>query len=138
MSASEGANLAAEYEESWHPWFAPLVFFLPCFYTYGVHIRDQQLLFGYGFRGPGGWTARAVDLADVDRDSVSTGLATWKDNLKLFGGWGIRYARRDGRTVVAYNAANGPYLEFRRASEPGRVYRLVSRDAERVAEVLGA
>jgi len=77
--------------------------------------------------------------------------------MMAFGGWGIRYgytprnsklnkdksicSRTSGGTW-AYNAANGPYIEFTirddasDRSTPGRHYRIVSTDVNRVEAML--
>eukprot|EP00591_Stephanopyxis_turris_P001983 CAMPEP_0195524072 /NCGR_PEP_ID=MMETSP0794_2-20130614/23717_1 /TAXON_ID=515487 /ORGANISM="Stephanopyxis turris, Strain CCMP 815" /LENGTH=144 /DNA_ID=CAMNT_0040654219 /DNA_START=115 /DNA_END=549 /DNA_ORIENTATION=+ len=130
------------YEENWTPLFAPLVFFLPCFYSYGIRIDDDELLFGYGFRKPWGFTSKKVDLKDLD--SIVTGTASWKDNLSKFGGWGIRYdlfhnignnGDSDSQSSGwAYNASNGPYVDI--SLKDGSAFRFASRDAARVEAVL--
>jgi len=122
------------YEETWSPPWVPLVFFLPCFYCYGVRIDDNDLLFGYGFTGPGAWTAKRVALKDIDKDSITTGTATWKDNLMQFGGWGIRRGRILGTMGWVYNAANGPYVDIR--LKDGSSYRFATRNPHEVKSML--
>eukprot|EP00551_Chaetoceros_affinis_P016346 CAMPEP_0203711912 /NCGR_PEP_ID=MMETSP0091-20130426/69765_1 /ASSEMBLY_ACC=CAM_ASM_001089 /TAXON_ID=426623 /ORGANISM="Chaetoceros affinis, Strain CCMP159" /LENGTH=261 /DNA_ID=CAMNT_0050589865 /DNA_START=32 /DNA_END=817 /DNA_ORIENTATION=- len=126
------------YEEIWTPPIAPFVFFLPMFYKYGVIIaktnntsttnnedehgngndnenesddlQQLQLTFGYGFSRP--WdalSAKTVPIRTIDKDSITIGTASWKDNFFKYGGWGIRLGL-DGST--AYNAKNGDYIEF--------------------------
>merc|ERR1719469_1429978 len=97
------------YEEVWMPWFAPMTFFLPCFWKCGVRISGGQLIFGYGWRGPSkSITGVSLALKDIDPMSITTGNASWWSNLTTLGGWGIRYRP----PMWAYNAANGPYIEF--------------------------
>mmetsp|Transcript_662 Transcript_662/g.845 ORF Transcript_662/g.845 Transcript_662/m.845 type:complete len:220 (+) Transcript_662:138-797(+) len=166
------------YEEIWTPPIAPFVFFLPMFYKYGVIIaktnntsttnnedehgngndnenesddlQQLQLTFGYGFSRP--WdalSAKTVPIRTIDKDSITIGTASWKDNFFKYGGWGIRLGL-DGST--AYNAKNGDYIEFEYyvegsgsrsgsgsgSDKPGkrRKYRFVSNDVETVASLM--
>eukprot|EP00928_Gymnodinium_smaydae_P016737 TRINITY_DN16330_c0_g1_i1.p1 TRINITY_DN16330_c0_g1~~TRINITY_DN16330_c0_g1_i1.p1 ORF type:complete len:149 (-),score=10.73 TRINITY_DN16330_c0_g1_i1:96-542(-) len=131
----EEIGQADVYEETWTPCFAPFVFFLPCFYKYGVRITREELIFGYGCRGPFGCTACRFRLTEIDGSSITTGNASCKDNFLQFGGWGIRMRCQGGRTLWAYNASNGPYIEFRTLAG-GSVYHFVSRDVEAVAAMM--
>ncbi len=135
------------YEEVFAPWFVPLVFYLPCFYKYGIKIvstttgsgASTVMTFGYGMRGPGGLTAHTVSLNKIDKESIQVGTATAKDNFMSFGGWGIRMGYSCGKLTWAYNACNGPYLEFDEIDEMGGKttrYRIVSKDVDKVASIL--
>lgn len=128
----EKQSIVASYEETWWVPFAPLVFFLPCFYKYGVKVTIDTLTFGYGFCQPGVWTSKTIRMKNIAKGSITTGTATWKDNLYSFGGWGIRYGS-DG--TIAYNANNGDYIELIE-SETGKKYRFVSKDVNKVASLL--
>lgn len=112
--------------------------------------EKRKITFGYGMKGPaittgsaGGskgvsvpsslvplslspsyWTSHTVPLEDIDLDSITVGTASALDNLRTFGGWGIRFGRvtktkdttsssKHSYTFTrAYNACNGPYCEF--------------------------
>ena len=127
------------YCENWHPSWAPLVFFLPIFYTYTVLIENDTLTFGYGFKEPSSLTSVQIPIHCtttsttkiakstttnsssnevmnkdcIDISTIITGTASTMDNLMHFGGWGIRYGRgKNGKFTRAYNAANGSYIEF--------------------------
>ncbi len=137
----------AIHEETFAPWFVPLVFYLPCFYKYGIKIASTAsgseapmvMTFGYGMTGPGGLTAHTVSLDKIDKENMKIGTATAKDNLMSFGGWGIRMGYSRGKLTWAYNACNGPYLEFDEYDEMGGKttrYRIVSKDVEKVASIL--
>eukprot|EP00586_Coscinodiscus_wailesii_P013229 CAMPEP_0172507480 /NCGR_PEP_ID=MMETSP1066-20121228/203963_1 /TAXON_ID=671091 /ORGANISM="Coscinodiscus wailesii, Strain CCMP2513" /LENGTH=129 /DNA_ID=CAMNT_0013285037 /DNA_START=42 /DNA_END=431 /DNA_ORIENTATION=+ len=122
------------YQENWRTPFAPLVFFLPWFQRYGVTIDNQNLTFGYGYRGPGGLTAQSIPIENIDKSSIVVGNASWWDNLALFGGWGIRWGFLRGNDIWAYNAANGPYVEL--SDRAGHRFRFVSHDVEKVKQIL--
>jgi len=134
MSTSDETSICL-YEELWTPPIAPFVFFLPMFYKYGVIVTDESLTFGYGFRSPGWIASKTMNRNDIDKDSIVTGNASWKDNFLKFGGWGIRLGL-DGTT--AYNAKNGDYIELVVKNESGKKqkYRFVSNDVEKVASLL--
>jgi hypothetical protein len=166
------------YQETWHPpALAVLNIVLPCFWNYGVIIEDSKevtndeqkqdekgekettssntnknfsrtITFGYGLRGPGGLTAKTCNVQDIDKSSITTGTANGWENLKTFGGWGIRLSLpgmggSDLRTkkkisCTAYNGANGPYLEFieRKEGHGAKKYRFVTKEAETVSSLL--
>jgi len=113
-------------------------------------LQQLQLTFGYGFSRP--WdalSAKTVPIRTIDKDSITIGTASWKDNFFKYGGWGIRLGL-DGST--AYNAKNGDYIEFEYyvegsgsrsgsgsgSDKPGkrRKYRFVSNDVETVASLM--
>ena len=131
--------MKTNYEETWTPPFAPLVFFLPFFYKYGIVITEDKLSFGYGFLGPStaanAWTSKTVLLRNVDKSSIQVRSSSWKENLSQFGGWGIRYGRSDGHWTWAYNAKNGPYIEFL-DNDTGTWYRFVSKNVQEVERIL--
>lgn len=134
------------YSETITPWFAPLTFFLPMFYKYGIIIDKLAdgkifLSFGYGFSGPSksnNFISHTTLLANIDPSTVVTGDASWQDNLYNFGGWGVRYGC--GGTW-AYNATlAGPYCEFVETREGGGSertrYRIVTKNPELIARWL--
>jgi hypothetical protein len=125
-----------QYEENYYVSWAPLVFFLPCFYRYGVHVDDEDLVFGYGLSSPNpALTAKRIPLKELDRASVTTGEATWKDNLFGFGGWGIRIGKvHTGKIGWAYNPENGSYVEVE--TKDGSAYHFTTRDPEKLKAVL--
>lgn len=153
------------YEEYIHPWFVPLVFFLPCFYKYGLQIAwawedgygeekeivdqtsnnlpllpsSKSITFGYGFSGPSSSiTGHKSMLNDIDPNSVSVGESSWNENLLTFGGWGIRYGFFQSNPVWAYVPTfKGSYCEFDEVIGAKRTrYRIVTKNAERVASLL--
>ena len=160
MSSSNQRKIL--YEEKWMPKWVPLVLYLPCFYTYGIQIEKYIdgdgdgdydganlpqkslninnertiLTFGYGLRGPGGWTAHEVKLCDIKPNTIVSGNATWKDNLFRFGGWGIRVGKghNEGKITWAYIASNGGFIEFEDVK--GTCYRFGTRDADTVFNIL--
>lgn len=133
--------MRANYKETWTPPFAPLVFFLPCFYKYGIVVTEDNLSFGYGFLGPStltnALTSKTMLLRNVDTTSIKVGSASCKENLSQFGGWGIRYGKSDGHWTWAYNAKNGPFVEFQDKAT-GRWYRLASKNVCEVERILRA
>lgn len=120
-----------KYEETWVVPFAPLVFFLPMFYKYSVIVTEDTLTFGYGFKKPWGLTSKKVSFKDINIDSINIGCATWKENVLMFGGYGIKLGLNG---TTAYNAKNGDYIEF--VTTKGWKYRFVSNDVESVASLL--
>mmetsp|Transcript_438 Transcript_438/g.732 ORF Transcript_438/g.732 Transcript_438/m.732 type:complete len:170 (+) Transcript_438:116-625(+) len=156
------------YKEVFNPWFKPLVIFLPLFYKYGIVIfqkeeeiirtaspppqeeenqalkenntPDLYITFGYGMTGPSTSTdliSQTIPLKEIDPSSVVTGTATAKDNLLEFGGWGIRYNFKT--KTWAYNAINGPFIEFVHLEGNGTKqtkYRIVSKHVEEVVSIL--
>jgi hypothetical protein len=162
------------YEEIWHPpALAVLNIALPCFWNYGVIIEDdlelgandenkgkkeenrstnknclRTITFGYGFRGPGGLTAKLCNVQDIDKNSIVVGTANGWENFKTFGGWGIRlsfpgmggtdFMTNKKISCTAYNGANGPYVEFieRREGHVAKKYRFVTKDPEKVVSLL--
>ncbi len=152
------------YEEIWTPPFAPLVFFLPMFYKYGVIVSKSTsttrkkdvaddddeitITFGYGFTRPTSrsMTSKTVSIKNIDQESITIGNASWKDNLTRYGGWGIRLGMFDGDVSIAYNAKNGDYIEFVvvESSEEStstntgskKKYRFVSDNVEAVAALM--
>ena len=119
------------YEERWSPWFMPIMFWFPCTWRYEVVIAKggKELRFGYG---PSfNLMKKAVCLDNIC--DVTVGTTTWKENLLLFGGWGIRYGRTDG--VWFYNAANGPWVQFT-CKDSGRKYRFATRNQTQVAQMI--
>jgi|EP00979_Chaetoceros_neogracilis_P000506 hypothetical protein len=136
------------YSELYPPFFKAFVFFMPMFYTYGITIQekntnknkgvdslDKSITFGYGWAGPNGITAHTTSLQNIDPASVITGTATGRENLIRFGGWGIRYSPI--HKTWAYNARNGPYVEFEEicCSKTTR-YRIASENPDEVASKL--
>ena len=130
------------YQETWVVPFFPLVFFLPCFYSFGVIISEDELIFGYGLMGPWtGVTAKRIHRKDIER--VYDGNWSWKENLLNLGGWGIRYGRiatRSSSTVSplrrgwAYNASNGPFVVIE--LQGGQLYQFVTKDPSAVTQLL--
>ena len=78
-----------EYNETWSPSWAPLVFFLPCFYNYGVTIRNNTISFGYRFHNSppttSTWTTHATLLKNIDANSIKVGTVSFWNNLLQFG-----------------------------------------------------
>jgi hypothetical protein len=138
---SESMRSDIIYSETRTPWFLPIVLFLPCFNKYGIIIKKDEnqnstITFGYGFTGPGGFTAHTSSLEDIDPSSILIGEASGKENLIQFGGWGIRYGLISG--TWAYNATfSGPYCEFvEKVGSRSTKYRFVCENAETVASLL--
>ena len=127
-SKSDNLLLTHNYHEELCPWFAPLVFWVPVFLRYRIIISDEALSFGYLT-----WFCRkTIPMPDIDKTSVVSGSSTWFENLKAFGGWGIRW----GGHGWVYNPINGPWVEVTTTS--GRRYRFSTRNAEQVVELLRA
>lgn len=133
------------YSEVFTPCFMPLVFFIPNFHKYGIHINegntnskegiDTTITFGYGWAGPSGITSHTACIKNIDPSSVITGTATGKENLLKFGGWGIRYSITSN--TWAYNARNGQYVEFEEIVDTKTTrYRIASENADKVASIL--
>lgn len=131
-AAREEEEEVVLYEETWWVPFAPVVFFLPLFYKFGVKVTSDKLTFGYGFSKPGNWTSKTILVKNIEKDSIVTGSASWKENLMSYGGWGIRYGI-DG--TIVYNAQNGEYIELVE-SENGQKYHFVSNDVKTVESLL--
>jgi hypothetical protein len=106
--------------------------------------ENISITFGYGRNGPvarytpsGGFVAQTVFLRDIDPSSIVTGIASATDNLLNFGGWGIRYNFKT--KTWAYNAINGPFIEFvqqAKDSEKRIKYRIVSHHVDEVVAFL--
>lgn len=131
----ENENKCIQHREMWIVPFAPLVFFLPMFYKYGVIITGNSMTFGYGFSSPMGLSSKTIQLKDIKTGSIAVGSATWKDNLTTFGGWGIRLGLNG---TTAYNPTNGNYIELVE-SKPGekeRKYRFVSKHVKKVVSLI--
>lgn len=121
-------------EDYFVPW-SPLVFFIPFFFRYGVLVDDNDLIFGYGCTEPNPMlTAKRIPLKDIEKTKITTGDATWKDNLLGFGGWGIRLGSVHGKTGWAYNPTNGGFVELELKN--GSAYRFNSVDPQKLKEVL--
>ncbi len=76
-------------------------------------------------------TSKTISYEDINKDSIKTGVATWVDNMKTFGGWGIKLGLNG---TTAYNAKNGDYVDL--TTKKGYTYRLVSNDVQTVASLL--
>mmetsp|Transcript_1463 Transcript_1463/g.3158 ORF Transcript_1463/g.3158 Transcript_1463/m.3158 type:complete len:157 (-) Transcript_1463:322-792(-) len=122
------------YEETWTTPWAPLVFFLPCFYKYGIRIDGETLTFGYGCTFPGRLAAVTVPREEIIPGSVTSGSATWKDNMFRFGGWGVRAGRIQDSFGWAYVPSNGPFVEVKLRN--GTAYRFVTRKPLEVVTLL--
>jgi hypothetical protein len=130
-------NSTIVYSELFRPWFAPMTFFLPWFWKYGVIIDQETITFGYGISGAvkGGLCSHTTNLRDVDRSTVTTGYASGKDNLFQFGGWGIKYGLKN--RTWAYNASfRGPFVEFAENGDKVTRYRIVTERADLIASFL--
>lgn len=110
-------------------------------FCYSVRIFNDCITFGYGMPGQQPWAcaSKTQPLANIKPDSVVIGNASWLDNLSNFGGWGIRYSpgifNEQGITIIAYNPANGPYIEFVEM-DSGKKYHFVSKNVYEVAALL--
>lgn len=145
MSDPNLISTTVVYSEEFRPWFVPMVFFLPIFYTYGIIIQKDNkadpksttITFGYGYSSPSheGVASHTTLLENIDPSSVITGEASGKDNIVTFGGWGIRLGLNG---TWAYNASfSGPYIEFiEKNGTKSTKYRIASKDAEKVASLL--
>jgi hypothetical protein len=128
------------YKEKWVVPFFPLVFFLPCFYTYSVVVTQEEVIFGYGMFGPWkGITAQRILRRDIQK--VFTGSWNWKENLTNFRGWGIRFGKiaTESQTQMkhygwAYNATNGPFVVIQVQGD--KCYQFVTKEPEIVKQLL--
>ena len=147
-----------KYEEIWSPSWWPISILLPCFRKYSVTItHDNSLIFGYGFgfgnkpqtEGRSIISHKVENIVkNIEYESIQMGSADWKENFKRFGGWGIRLGRTtDGKHFLwAYNAANGPFVEFtelvldkdknKNDCIRRRYWRFATKDANRVVSIL--
>mmetsp|Transcript_7686 Transcript_7686/g.8822 ORF Transcript_7686/g.8822 Transcript_7686/m.8822 type:complete len:134 (+) Transcript_7686:199-600(+) len=132
--------MSLEYKESscvsWSPTLVFVPCLLPCFSQFSVQVEQDTLSFGYGPLRCG--NSVEVLLSDIDKKSVSAGLASCTDNLISFGGWGIRYGQvtvgDTKRSVVAYNSRNGPFVQF--FTLKGKGYRFSCRDPEAIIKLI--
>ena len=115
------------YHEYIMPWFAPLAIILPMFLRYSVCIDDTTLDFGY--LTP--LCRVKIPRSQIDKTSVTTGSSSFMENLKSFGGWGIRWG---GPGKWVYNPIDGPWVELRTTT--GKEYRFVTRNHGEVAKIL--
>jgi len=153
-SSSSPDSSITIYSESIRPWFAPVVFFVPCFYNYGIIVEQSadattqsstlsattttSITFGYGMFKPTkrGITTHTVLVKNINPSSVVTGEATWRENITQCGGWGIRYNWNN--QTWTYNATfSGPYCEFVEAKGgKSTKYRIVTENPDTVAAIL--
>lgn len=140
------SNETVIYSENWSPWFSYFAYVFVLCRKYGVIIErdedggkndgDLKLTFGYGWSGPNKLTSKTTYISKIKPGSIIVGSATGMENFKLFGGWGIRMGIFNG-TYAAYNAKNGPYIEFiEKVGNKERKYRFVSENVEKVASIM--
>ena len=115
-----------QHSESQVPCFAPLVFFLPFFWSYSVKIDETHCSFGYLSACCRAKVARSA----IEKGSIQTGSSSCGDNLG-YGGWGIRLVPGN---LIVYNPSNGPWVRFKTSS--GRSYIFSTNDPEKVAAIL--
>ena len=139
-SSNNYVNPQIRYEESWT--VTPMILLLPLLVlplllicNYSVLISRHSITFGYGIPKHQPWTltSKTEPKTNIKPDSIVIGDASWWDNLKKFGGWGIRYSF-SGDTI-AYNPVNGKYIEFEEL-DSGKKYHFVSNNVDEVADLL--
>ena len=119
-------------EKSWSWFGVATTFCVPFFWQHIITIDDTNFRFKYG---PVTVVSVKIELEQIDLEKLEIGNFSAGDNLKKFGGWGIRKNFYTGERGFNMHFS-GPYIKIY-TKDGKRKYHFGCKDAEAIkAEII--